>query len=119
MESSLAIHPDSYKDSVICSICASPGACCKGFTLSQSGIAITTIEVAEVLLLERRFPFIINGVEVRDGSDVVSFSCTKLGANGRCSIYEGRPSLCRNFRPLTDTLCEMTRILGRLSDGEV
>jgi Fe-S-cluster containining protein len=31
--------------------------------------------------------------------------CTALQSDGRCSIYEDRPDLCRRYRPGQDGLC--------------
>ncbi len=32
-------------------------------------------------------------------------SCPHLDASHRCSIYENRPAVCRNYRP--DALCQL------------
>ena len=109
---SLIIHPDQYKDQMICSICATPGACCSGFNLYGSDGYISTMEDATALLKELGLPFTADDVcDCDDGVSKVIFSCTKLTADGRCSIYEKRPSLCRWYRSLTDNLCKMTLIL--------
>lgn len=42
-----------------------------------------------------------------DGVKMVQaiFRCTKLGADGRCTIYETRPQLCRTYEAGSDPLC--------------
>jgi Fe-S-cluster containining protein len=42
--------------------------------------------------------------ETRDYQDWV-WTCPKLAEDGRCTIYNDRPDMCRNFEPLSDGLC--------------
>ena len=35
----------------------------------------------------------------------VACDCTLLDENGRCSDYENRPAVCRNYEPASDQLC--------------
>jgi len=46
-------------------------------------------------------PFLLDGVKV----DAWLFTCSALNAEGRCSIYETRPQLCRDFKAGSDPLC--------------
>lgn len=32
-------------------------------------------------------------------------TCSAIGEDGRCTIYETRPQLCRDFEPASDPLC--------------
>lgn len=47
------------------------------------------------------------------------YKCPKLGADGRCTIYEDRPQLCRSYAPRSDQLCVHFHALEGvdLSDG--
>lgn len=40
-----------------------------------------------------------------DGNVRWLFSCTKLGIDGRCTIYEFRPYPCRIYEPGEDEMC--------------
>lgn len=44
------------------------------------------------------------------------FSCPKLGADGRCTIYDDRPDLCRTYEPMSDGLC--VHYQGSTVDGQ-
>jgi Fe-S-cluster containining protein len=35
------------------------------------------------------------------------FACPLLGADGRCTDYERRPQICRNYEPGQDGLCAL------------
>ena len=40
-----------------------------------------------------------------DGKVEWRFTCPALGADGRCTIYESRPAVCREYEPGQDILC--------------
>jgi len=50
----------------------------------------------------------------------VWFTCPKLGTNGRCTIYDDRPQICRIFTAATDALCVFHSIVKDVDDaGEI
>lgn len=96
----------------LCDTCHSPGHCCKEFHLDN----LTTwkdegISAVAAALKNAELPF----TPVRqagtwkdtDGREYVSWyaTCQKLTSEGRCSIYETRPALCRKYEPASDALC--------------
>lgn len=51
------------------------------------------------------------------GDEVIwRFTCPKLGADGRCTIYAERPQPCRDFEPLSDSLCVLYKRPARSDD---
>jgi Fe-S-cluster containining protein len=96
-----------------------PGACCKSMVLSlpfyirDAGEADVNRWVANVREIGAAddappLPFVAAGRKPRgaDGDEVWVFDCPKLDdATGRCTIYDTRPQLCRNYAPLEDGLC--------------
>ncbi len=103
----------------LCSICPTPGACCKGFVLShiptgkdESGRQpllfwrSTWRKDAAAWLADRGLDFIPSKIaetyrEEESGKPYVSvrFNCSHLTTGGRCGIYETRPNVCRQYLP--------------------
>lgn len=92
----------------LCDRCYAPGQCCKHFSLYGPGGKMTFwLEGGGTVSehLERHeLPFapVLEGEYEDDhgrryGS--YHFECPKLTPEGRCSIYEDRPRLCRAFEP--------------------
>lgn len=104
-----------------CATCPRPGACCVAFPLSlplprdyeqaklewQEWLARTGLNWPFELLrpledgAQREWQQYLGA-----GDKVIwRFTCPKLGADGRCTIYAERPQPCRDFEPLSDSLC--------------
>lgn len=93
----------------LCDTCPRPGACCRFFSLNQSGgidqwsgmplleaiagVAASHTEDHPFVPLYRR----PNGVTV--------WWCPNLGRDGRCMDYDRRPYTCRSFEPASEKLC--------------
>jgi Fe-S-cluster containining protein len=92
----------------MCDSCLSPGACCKRLTLSGPFAKPMSLEAVEHKLIDPDWISQTKGV-FRPGTQTDDgrweFWCTALGADGRCTIYEDRPQLCRDYRPGHDGLC--------------
>lgn len=106
-----------------CDTCRDPGACCQNFHVSRSfKPEQTKDEVRELLRkgedgfgmpcdplpFEPIRPACWYAYEGDDAAEPQwvewTVSCPHL-ALGRCSIYEARPTLCRDFEPLSNVLC--------------
>jgi Fe-S-cluster containining protein len=110
---------------VSCDTCSKPGACCNDFFLNgRSGALRFSKEGWEWRAAEHmdmlQMPFIPLRIVPNDEGDerdtaAVRFTCPKVTPEGRCSIYETRPQLCRDYAPGQDRLCVM---YVPQSDGE-
>lgn len=111
---------DSSKwQSEICARCVSPGHCCTGFNLSDKDGNARTFWDDETPQLPEGYPFkpverlgqwtVEYGPDTGKTYSAWRFACTKLSADGKCTIYDERPDLCRRYEPLTDRLCAMTK----------
>ena len=99
----------------LCDTCSVPGACCKRLKLSRAnGDEFTywswddPIEALRETIGDH--PFIPTGepsVYMADAGEYRSttWTCTQLNGDGRCSIYDSRPQLCRDYQPGQDKLC--------------
>lgn len=98
----------------LCDTCRDPGHCCRGFNLSGNDGQVTFWDDAPPSL-ESGFPFVplhrIDQWTVEFGPDTGRtysawrWACSKLGADGRCTIYADRPTLCRDYEAGSDPLC--------------
>lgn len=110
-------------EAAICARCIEPGHCCKRFHLSTGKAAdpnfwepFTCWDHLEARHSVEHFKPVerIGQWTAEDGLEggrtysAWAWSCTALGADGRCTIYNDRPDLCRRYEPLTDHLCVMT-----------
>ena len=87
----------------LCDSCYAPGACCKGFHLNDGTFADGDTREAAIELIE---PTGIPFIPLERGADGRwLWECTKLGPDGRCTIYRSRPQLCKDFAPASDRLC--------------
>ena len=86
------------------SICNDCGACCKHFRVSFYQGELDTFPGGRVPaeLTQPVTPFLVcmNGTE--KGNDNGQGRCTALKDNNRCSIYEDRPSPCREYAAYTE-----------------
>jgi len=102
-----------------CDTCTKPGACCHDFALNgrSGGLRFDAdnwqIE-AENRMEQYGMPFIPLRVDMEKIDPVkeagfvgVRFTCPKVTPEGRCSIYETRPQLCRDYKAGSDKLCVM------------
>ncbi len=104
MSDSLILASASNRATSLCDRCRAPGSCRSGFVLSMYGSSspadiakfIEMNDLPFVLMLEQH-PLYSDGVGI--------YKCTKLGADGRCKIYETRPRTCRDFAEGGDPLC--------------
>ena len=95
----------------LCDTCHSPGACCKNFSLGRT-FWFDGDDTVELFLKSNDFPFVPILVEEHESEKKggrkygsYRFSCPKLTAEGRCSIYEDRPYVCRQYEPASSSLC--------------
>lgn len=85
----------------LCDTCHAPGHCCRKFTVS--GTWPSDPDDAVQAARAAGLPF--EPLEVT--AHGWNWSCPLLGADGRCTEYESRPELCRNYKPGQDALCVM------------
>jgi Fe-S-cluster containining protein len=102
-----------------CDTCTKPGACCHNFVLSdhRGGLRYDANDwkaeaTAHMDRLEMPFRPLQIDPEKWDGEAdpstvALRFTCPAVTPEGRCSIYENRPNLCRVYQPLQDKLCVM------------
>lgn len=100
------------KPEITCDRCIAPGTCCKAFPLSKDFATGTTPEQLVEFLAEQKYPFVpLRRYYTYIGAWLERwlFQCTKLGADGRCTIYEDRPELCKLYEAGCDEMCIHTR----------
>ena len=93
-----------------CDTCRDPGACCKRLMLG--GVTEKAFPTKlEAQAIAAAWPFEPTGlpfIAVRPVDGHWVFTCPLLDwETGRCTEYETRPTLCRDFEPLSDPLCAM------------
>lgn len=91
-----------------CDTCSKPGSCCKGFILSPLFSPANWERDAPQTLAHLGVPFFRVVEAVRAPGDemvAVRCDCDRIGVDGRCTDYENRPSVCRDYSPLSDPLC--------------
>lgn len=106
-------------ESDICVRCVSPGRCCSAFRVTdKTGHPPTFWDDAECAPSHSRYVIFkplhrVGQWTVEHGPDAGRtysewlWSCSALSAEGRCTIYQQRPNLCRSYTPLEDGLCAM------------
>lgn len=92
--------PSEAAGGSLCDTCMRPGACCFGFVLSgqhwQTGLDML------VMVAQQGLPFV---PLFRRPNGVWKWWCPLLGKDGRCTEYDRRPYVCREFEPAQDPLC--------------
>lgn len=102
----------------LCDKCYAPGQCCKSLHLAgKDGEAKTYwVDEGDAGIIEQLraqgLPFVpllelgryVDAESGREYADLL-FNCPMVTPSGRCSIYDDRPALCRNYEPLSDPLC--------------
>jgi Fe-S-cluster containining protein len=104
----------------LCSICRSPGACCKNFVLNKDfwddediheqwahvvANAGANGELSQFVPI-RKFEGDSKKLSGRSYNQW-RFMCKALLPNGRCGMYENRPHPCREYKAGSDRLCVM------------
>lgn len=115
-------------DNEPCATCREPGVCCRSFSLPhwRFSLSATREDVRDAIRDGRHVDAVTGESKVFEslpfepqrpashycrpgGHEPIArsweFSCPWLDERGRCSHYENRPSLCRNFLPSHGTLC--------------
>lgn len=115
----IPIVPYAQWEREICARCVEPGHCCKRFNLSGSENHPATFWDDEAPAVREGLPFVPlerwGQWTVEYGPDTGRtysswmWRCTALGEDGRCTIYDDRPDLCRRYEPLEDGLCVMAK----------
>jgi Fe-S-cluster containining protein len=102
--------------SALCARCAQPGHCCTKFNLSNEAGEPRTAWDSDVPVagdlpfkpLERWGQWTVeSGPDAGRTYSAWFWTCPKVDAAGRCTIYETRPALCQRYEPLQDHLCIM------------
>lgn len=92
-----------------CDSCGTPGNCCRGFVLQRWFDSDNWKREASDLMRSRGLEFFVAVRPVPYGGylglTAVMFDCTRLGDDGRCTQYDGRPDTCRLYQPGDDALC--------------
>jgi Fe-S-cluster containining protein len=100
----------------LCDTCRSPGACCKSFTLMNTDgneplFPVDSPSAPLDYLEAQDLPFLpvlaADATVSKTGEPrvVYSFTCLALGPNGRCRMYERRPTVCRAMEAGKNPLC--------------
>lgn len=100
----------------LCDRCFAPGQCCKRMYLSNKEGPFTVWLDRDITeqMKDKELPFVAIGEILNKWVDefgtgreygVVLFTCPKLGKDGRCTIYENRPEVCKSFEAGSDPLC--------------
>lgn len=96
-----------------CDTCPKPGACCRGFHLplyADHPLKILVLMAANwlpYLPVDSRYELfeLDNENWATDKRRDYTYNCPALGHDGRCTIYEDRPDICRRYQPGQDQLC--------------
>lgn len=113
-----------------CDTCALPGYCCRSIRLfgqrvTPLGFEVTfsdELDPAKALkaISVHDLPFVPvarretyqpadppgwEGAPISPTRSTWTYSCPRLGEDGRCTDYDNRPWLCRQFAPEDDALC--------------
>ena len=91
----------------LCESCLRPGNCCTNLALRGGPYpflaeAPMSFEAAEHLAMRNSLPF---RPLWQDADGIWRWWCPSLSPEGRCTIYETRPALCRSYAAGSDKLC--------------
>ena len=118
------VHISNVPAQTTCSFCPRPGSCCRDFVLTKSGpdgpenFSFWKDSWREDAAREMEFhnlPFVASRIQDEFVADTgatyvtVRFDCPELGGDGRCMTYETRPRICRDYVPLENSLCCLTK----------
>lgn len=85
--------------------CPDIGRCCRKFCLEipeMPPAQPSQKEELAIFIKSKGLPFVPLDYDKDEGW---RFSCSALGEDGLCLIYENRPIICRRYQPGTDDLC--------------
>lgn len=109
-----------------CDTCSHPGICCREFALNgatpaggepsevnwyraEPGEPIARAELSSLLdgfdLPFRPLARKTVGTDDAGEFETWSFHCPAVSPEGRCTIYEARPAICRRYEPGQDAMC--------------
>ncbi|SRR6266403_1852214 len=94
----------------LCDTCRSPGSCCRGFVIENTGFERERWKQdARQWIRRKKLPFYPAHMTASNLPEwdyvYVAFNCHWLGEDGRCRNYDQRPAVCRNYEPASDGLC--------------
>lgn len=93
----------------LCDACLKPGHCCKAMHVTggsrEHGFMQEpmSFQTGEHVAMRHGLPF--RPLEQGEDGAWLSWWCTNLRDDGRCSDYENRPDLCRRYVAGSDRLC--------------
>lgn len=100
-----------------CNWCTNPGRCCTGFHLQkryeEGSRALHPLEVYAWLASVKHSDASLGDTGVpfmplwRKPDGTWRYWCPRLGHDGRCTDYENRPNLCRDYEAMSDALCAL------------
>lgn len=110
----------------LCDKCYAPGHCCRSMEILSGGKPLPIPDdggedAALAMVRDRNLPWCpIRCAERAADADGKMwarwfFACEALGPDGRCTIYESRPDICRRYEAGSDWLCAMYP--GESGDG--
>ena len=84
-------------ENIVSGSCLQCGRCCQNLILFSKGKPVKTLEHFEKL--KKRNPFYqhFNLIYKNKTNGFLYFSCSKQGSDGSCTVYENRPSICKNY----------------------
>jgi hypothetical protein len=77
--------------------CEACGECCRRLVLWHRGRPVREEPEFEALVRKDPFTYSRFRPEARNSDGDLVFACSKLGADGRCTVYADRPVLCRRY----------------------
>lgn len=100
----------------LCDTCREPGSCCSGFYLSSpngtGNFSVWETPLSPLILMATRWlPFlpVVRGPTLHcdegDYYGIERWECPLLGDDGRCTDYDNRPQLCRDYVAGSDEIC--------------
>ena len=105
----------------LCNACIAPGHCCRAMHLTGSVgpdriDSALSHEAAEHMALRAGLPF--RPLIQREADGQWLWWCPALDdRTGRCTIYDDRPQLCRDYAAGSDALC--VHFVARDDDGDL
>jgi DNA-binding MarR family transcriptional regulator/Fe-S-cluster containining protein len=110
--------------SLQCANCPQPGRCCCGFGIDVPATRearhpleiyawLASVTHPDPAMGNIGLPFLPLRRGASDDEMAAGmrarwqFWCPRLGRDGRCTDYEGRPELCRTYKPASDGLCAL------------
>ena len=92
-----------------CNNCPKRGQCCKNFMLhakaEQPPWSFTSKDSKERVTSRLKKENLSFFIPTKKYKYRWLFKCSKISKNGRCTIYQSRPQLCKDFKIGEDVLC--------------